>query len=49
VRVLVRLLPMLERHIEHYGKSPRQMAADGGYASVANLHAAKARQVNMPV
>lgn len=40
-----RLLPMLDRHIEHYGKPPRQMAADGGYASVANLHAAKARQV----
>jgi len=36
---------MLDRHIEHYGKPPRQMAADGGYASVENLHAAKARQV----
>jgi transposase, IS5 family len=40
-----RLLPMLDRHIEHYGKPPRQMAADGAYASVENLHAAKARQV----
>jgi IS5 family transposase len=40
-----RLLPMLDRHIEHYGQPPRQMAADGGYASVENLHTAKARQV----
>ena len=40
-----RFLPMLDRHIEHYGKPPRQMAADGGYASIENLHAAKARQV----
>ena len=35
-------LPMLERHIEQYGKAPRQMAADGGYASLDNLHDAKA-------
>ncbi len=40
-----RLLPMLDRHISHYGKPPRQMAADGGYASIENLHDAKARQV----
>lgn len=40
-----RFLPMLDRHIKQYGKPPRQMAADGGYASVENLHAAKARQV----
>ena len=40
-----RFLPMMDRHIEHYGKPPRQMAADGGYASIENLHAAKARQV----
>jgi IS5 family transposase len=40
------LLPMLDRHIEQYGKAPRQMAADGGYASVENLHEAKARHVN---
>lgn len=40
-----RLLPMLDRHINHYGKPPRQIAADGGYASMENLHAAKARQV----
>jgi IS5 family transposase len=40
-----RLLPMLDRHIAQYGKAPRQMAADGGYASLANLNAAKARKV----
>ena len=37
-----RFLPMLERHIDNYGKPPRQMAADGGYASTENLHEAKA-------
>ena len=37
-----RLLPMLDRHIDQYGKAPRQMAADGGYASVENLREAKA-------
>lgn len=41
-----RLLPMLDRHIDQYGKAPRQMAADGGYASVENLREAKARQVD---
>lgn len=40
-----RFIPMLERHIEHYGKAPRQMAADGGYASRENLAHAKACQV----
>ncbi len=40
-----RFLPMLARHIRQYGKPPRQMAADGGYASIENLHAAKKRQV----
>jgi len=40
-----RLLPMLDRHIDNYGKAPRQMAADGGYASIENLHEAKALQV----
>ena len=40
-----RFLPMLERHIRHYGKPPRQTAADGGYASVENLQQAKAHQV----
>jgi IS5 family transposase len=40
-----RLLPMLDRHIETYGKAPRPMAADGGYASVENLREAKASNV----
>lgn len=40
-----RFLPMLDRHIENYGKAPRQMATDGGYASGENLRQAKARQV----
>ena len=40
-----RLIPMLERHIEHYGKAPRQMATDGGYASTDNLDKAKAHGV----
>ena len=34
-------LPMLNRHIENYGRPPRQSAADGGYASTNNLHTAK--------
>ena len=41
-----RLLAMLDRHIDVYGKAPRQMAADGGYASVENLREAKARDVD---
>ncbi|HIE54064.1 MAG TPA: ISNCY family transposase, partial [Chromatiaceae bacterium] len=40
-----RLIPMLERPIEHYGKAPRQVAADGGYASTGNLDQAKALSV----
>lgn len=40
-----RFLPMLDRHIDLYGKAPRQMAADGGYASGDNLQGAKARNV----
>jgi IS5 family transposase len=40
-----RLLPMLERHIAFWGAAPRQAAADGGFASRANLAAAKARGV----
>jgi len=40
-----RFQPMLDRHIEHYGKAPRQSAADGGYASTANLAYAKAKGV----
>ena len=40
-----RFLPMLERHIDFYGEAPRQAAADGGYASRANLSQAKAHGV----
>jgi len=40
-----RFLPMLERHIARCGVAPRQVAADGGYASQDNLTAAKARGV----
>jgi IS5 family transposase len=40
-----RLLAMLERHIALYGKPPRQLAADGGFASRDNLSRAKARGV----
>jgi IS5 family transposase len=40
-----RFLPMLERQIARCGVSPRQLAADGGYASQDNLTAAKARGV----
>jgi len=40
-----RFLPMLDRHIARTGTAPRQTAADGGYASRANLAAAKARGV----
>ena len=40
-----RFLPMLDRHIARAGAPPRQTAADGGYASRANLIAAKARGV----
>jgi IS5 family transposase len=37
-----RFMPMLQRHEAHYASMPRQVAADGGYASPGNLHAAKA-------
>lgn len=37
-----RFMPMIERHIGRYGKAPKQVAADGGYASIANLECAKA-------
>jgi len=37
-----RFLPMLDRHIARYGTPPRQMAADGSYASRDNLNQAKA-------
>lgn len=36
-----RLIPVLQRHENNYGCVPRQVAADGGYASAANLEAAK--------
>lgn len=38
-------IPMLHRHIEHYGVPPQAMSADGGYASLANLEKAKAAGV----
>ena len=40
-----RFVPMLDRHIDHYGCAPKQLAVDGGYASRENLAAAKARGV----
>src|SRR5262245_24926766 len=40
-----RFVSMLDRHIARTGAPPRQTAADGGYASRANLAAAKARGV----
>ena len=40
-----RFLPMLDRHIDHYGAAPRQAACDGGYASDNNLEQAKAKGV----
>jgi IS5 family transposase len=36
---------MIERHIALYGEPPRQLAADGGFATRDNLSAAKARGV----
>src|SRR5437870_1535945 len=36
---------MLDRQIACCGVAPRQIAADGGYASLDNLNAAKARGV----
>ena len=41
-----RFLPMLDRHIARCGAPPRQMAADGSYASRANLDQAKTRGVS---
>ncbi len=35
-------VPMVERHVGIYGEAPQQTAADGGFASKANLAAAKA-------
>jgi len=37
-----RFMPMVKRHIKHYGDAPRQLAADGSYASQENLGAARA-------
>ena len=31
------LMPLLQRHIHHYGEAPRELVADGGYASAANV------------
>lgn len=36
-----RFIPVLERHLELYKKPPRQLAADGAYASGDNLQHAK--------
>jgi len=38
-----RFLPVVNRHIELYGYPPRQVAADGGYASTSNVQAAKSK------
>ena len=35
------LVPLLQRHIHHYGEAPRELVADGGYASAANVNDAK--------
>ena len=35
------LMPLLKRHIDHYGHPPRDVAADGAYATVDNLTKAK--------
>jgi IS5 family transposase len=35
------LMPLLQRHIDHYGEAPRELVADGGYASAANVADAK--------
>ena len=40
-----RCLPMLERHLEHYGAPPSRAAFDGGYASRENLKEAKAQGI----
>ena len=40
-----RFIPMLERHIEHYGCVPKQMAVDGDYARQENLRQAKQKGV----
>jgi IS5 family transposase len=40
-----RFLPLLERHVAFYGTAPRQVATDGGYASLDDLKQAKAMGV----
>lgn len=40
-----RLCPMIERQKNIYGRVPRQVAVDGGYASMANLEQVKAMGV----
>jgi IS5 family transposase len=36
---------LLERHIEQFGRAPRQVSADGGFVSRKNLAFAKGREV----
>jgi IS5 family transposase len=36
---------LLERHMEQFGRAPRQLSADGGFASRKNLAFAKGREV----
>lgn len=38
-------MPMLQRQIDNFGVIPKQVAADGGYAAIANLDAAQQAQV----
>lgn len=40
-----RFVPMVERHIGLYGYPPRQVAADGGYASTANVQTGKEKGI----
>ena len=42
-----RYLPMIQRLEPIYGQMPDRVAADGGYASTANLHEAKALGVTV--
>ena len=44
-----RCLPMLQRHVAHYGTAPTHAAFDGGYTSRDNLDAAKALGVRHAV
>jgi IS5 family transposase len=40
------LMPLLSRHIDHYGHPPQDLAADGAYATADNLTDAKALGVS---